>query len=116
MADHALPEWQPVTDPALCTLGNLVVGIDGTSRELCESIGGNINQGLQDLWMGHLWQVPGWENPWGLFAAENPRVNAATSEMWLNRNRSAAGGRSPLSFRPLPRTTTNSGPRHRRGP
>jgi hypothetical protein len=23
MADHALPEWQPVTDPALCTLGNL---------------------------------------------------------------------------------------------
>jgi hypothetical protein len=71
--------------PALCMVGNLVVGIDGTPEELCESVGGSINRGLADLWMGHLWQIPGWENPWGLFAAENPRVSAATSEMWLNR-------------------------------
>jgi hypothetical protein len=75
------------THPALCMAGGLVVGIDGTPQELCESVGGSINSGLGDLWMGHLWQVPGYENPWGLFAAENPRISVATSEMWLNRNR-----------------------------
>jgi hypothetical protein len=71
--------------PALCMLGGLVIGIDGTPEDLCESVGGNINRGIGNLWMGHLWQVPGWESPWGLFSAENPSINAATSDMWRNR-------------------------------
>ncbi|MGH9209998.1 MAG: hypothetical protein ACRD2C_04880 [Acidimicrobiales bacterium] len=67
--------------PGLCMLGGLVVGIDGTPEELCESIGGEIATSLADLWMMHLWQVPGWESPWGLFSAENPQINVATSDI-----------------------------------
>ncbi len=69
------------THPALCMLGGLVVGIDGTPEELCESIGGDINSALGDLWMAHLWQVPGYESSWGLFSAENPNINVATSDI-----------------------------------
>jgi hypothetical protein len=32
--------------------------------------------------MLHLWQVPGWESPWGLFSGENPAINIVTSDMW----------------------------------
>ena len=34
-----------------------------------------------DMWMAHLWQVPGWESPWGLFSGENPVVNLATTDV-----------------------------------
>lgn len=67
--------------PGLCMLGGLVVGIDGTPEELCRSVGGEIASGLADLQMAHLWQVPGWESPWGLFSAENPLINVATSDL-----------------------------------
>ncbi|HMG42387.1 MAG TPA: hypothetical protein VK611_13700 [Acidimicrobiales bacterium] len=67
--------------PALCTLRGFVVGIDGTPEELCESIGGNIASGLADLHMAHLWQVPGFESPWGLFSAENPLLSVTTSDL-----------------------------------
>jgi len=67
--------------PGLCMLGGLVVGIDGTPEELCESVGGEIASGLANLQMAHLWQVPGWESPWGLFSAENPLINVATSDL-----------------------------------
>ncbi len=67
--------------PGLCMLGGLVVGIDGTPEELCRSVGGEIASGLANLQMAHLWQVPGWESPWGLFSAENPLINVATSDL-----------------------------------
>jgi hypothetical protein len=67
--------------PGLCMLGGLVVGIDGTPKELCESIGGEIAAGLANLHMAHLWQVPGWESEWGLFSAENPQLNVVTSDI-----------------------------------
>ncbi|HEY8546131.1 MAG TPA: hypothetical protein VIL36_13825 [Acidimicrobiales bacterium] len=70
--------------PGLCMLGGLVIGIDGTPEDLCESVGGNIASGLSDLQMAHLWQVPGWESPWGLFSAENPLINVATSDLIRN--------------------------------
>jgi hypothetical protein len=76
-------EWHAHT--GLCMTGGLVVGIDGTPEELCESVGGNIARQLGNLWMAHLWQVPGWESPWGLFSAENPNINVATSDMWTDR-------------------------------
>ena len=70
--------------PSLCILGGLVVGPDQTPQELCDSIGaekggpfGNRNK----MWMAHLWQVPGWESPWGLFSGENPVINLATSDV-----------------------------------
>jgi hypothetical protein len=31
--------------------------------------------------MAHLWQVPGYESSWGLFSAENPNINVATSDI-----------------------------------
>jgi hypothetical protein len=71
--------------PALCMVGGFVVGLDGTPEDLCESIGGEINEGLANLQMLHLWQVPGWESPWGLFSGENPAINIVTSDMWAKR-------------------------------
>lgn len=67
--------------PALCMLGGLVVGIDGTPKELCESVGGNIASGLDNLQMAHYWPVPGWQSEWGLFSAENPNLNVTTSDI-----------------------------------
>lgn len=72
---------------ALCVFEGFVVGVDGTPRELCEGIGAHIEARFE-LWMLHLWQVPGWESPWGLFSAENPSVSTASSDMWANRPRS----------------------------
>jgi hypothetical protein len=69
------------THPGLCMVGGLVVGIDGTPKDLCESVGGDIASSLANLHMMHLWQVPGWESSWGLFSAENDKVNVATSDI-----------------------------------
>jgi hypothetical protein len=75
------PNDQWHAHPGLCMLGGLVVGIDGTPEELCESIGGEIARGLRNLQMAHYWPVPGWQSEWGLFSAENPNLNVATSDI-----------------------------------
>ena len=68
--------------PSLCILGGLVVGPDHTPEDMCESIGAQKGRSFgADLWMAHLWQVPGWESPWGLFSGENPVVNLATTDV-----------------------------------
>jgi hypothetical protein len=68
--------------PSLCILGGLVVGPDHTPQELCDSIGAEKGRAFgNDMWMAHLWQVPGWESPWGLFSGENPALNLATSDV-----------------------------------
>jgi hypothetical protein len=68
--------------PSLCIVGTLVVGPDSTPDELCDSVGGSKGMPWEKpMWMGHLWQVPGWESPWGLFSGENPVVNMATAEV-----------------------------------
>jgi hypothetical protein len=73
-------EWH--VHPSLCIVGTLVVGPDSTPDEMCESIGGHKGMPFEKpMWMGHLWQVPGWESPWGLFSGENPVVNLATSDL-----------------------------------
>ncbi|HEX6417800.1 MAG TPA: hypothetical protein VFZ77_04865 [Acidimicrobiales bacterium] len=73
-------EWH--VHPSLCIIGSLVVGPDSTSEEMCESVGGGKGMGFDHpMWMGHLWQVPGWESPWGLFSGENPVVNLATTDV-----------------------------------
>jgi hypothetical protein len=66
----------------LCIVGVLVVGPDSTPDDLCASIGGEKGMPFEKpMWMGHLWQVPGWESPWGLFSGENPVVNLATADL-----------------------------------
>lgn len=68
--------------PSLCIVGNIVVGPDSTPNSLCSSVGGRKGMPFEHtMWMAHLWQVPGWESPWGLFSAENPVVNMATSDV-----------------------------------
>jgi hypothetical protein len=67
--------------PSLCIVGSFVVGPDTTPEEMCDSIGGHKGMPFDNpMWMGHLWQVPGWDSPWGLFSGENPRVNFVTSD------------------------------------
>jgi hypothetical protein len=39
----------------------------------CHERGGTVLDG-RDLWMLHAWVVPGYPNPWGVFASTNPRV------------------------------------------
>ncbi len=48
------PAGEGVTDPSQCPGGVLLDG--------------------RNLWMLHLWMVPGVENPWGQFAAVNPAL------------------------------------------
>jgi hypothetical protein len=73
-------EWH--VHPQLCIVGVLVVGPDSTPEDLCESIGGRKGMGFDHpMWMGHLWQVPGWESAWGLFSGENPAINMATEQV-----------------------------------
>lgn len=75
-------EWH--VHPSLCIVGVLVVGPDHTPDDVCASIGGEKGMPFdKPMWMGHLWQVPGWESPWGLFSGENPVVNLATADLTL---------------------------------
>lgn len=69
--------------PSLCIVdGTFVVGPDSTPDDLCASIGGRKGMPFDNpMWMSHLWQVPGWESPWGLFSGENPVVNMASSDV-----------------------------------
>ena len=69
--------------PALCMVGTMVVGADNTPKDLCESVGGSKGSGDDQggLFMMHLWQVPGYESPWGLFSGENPNLNLATEDL-----------------------------------
>lgn len=67
--------------PSLCLVdGFFVVGPDHTPEDLCASVGGEKGIG-GEMQMAHLWQVPGWESPWGLFSGENPNLNMVTTEV-----------------------------------
>jgi hypothetical protein len=73
-------EWHE--HPSLCIVGTMVVGPDSTPADLCDTVGGEKGMPFRaPMWMGHLWQVPGWESPWGLFSGENPNINLATSDV-----------------------------------
>jgi hypothetical protein len=68
--------------PSLCIIDAMVVGPDSTPTELCDTVGGEKGMPFgAPMWMGHLWQVPGWESPWGLFSGENPNINLATTDV-----------------------------------
>ena len=49
----------------------LVIGGEQTTAEECERRGGFKASGTNG-WMNHVWVVPGWESPRGVFSAENP--------------------------------------------
>jgi hypothetical protein len=57
----------------LCIGAGGVLGDTGTSDEDCEARGGRTVE-LGNLWMTHMWNVPGWDSPWGLFSSEHPNL------------------------------------------
>jgi hypothetical protein len=57
----------------LCLVRGLLVGENVTDRSTCADGAGDFLPG-RDLWMLHVWVVPGWNNPWGRFAALNPSL------------------------------------------
>ena len=55
----------------LCFKGGITIGDSNMSKEQCEALGGEINDG-SNQWMSHAWIVPGCESPWGVFSQVNP--------------------------------------------
>jgi hypothetical protein len=55
----------------LCLGGGGVLGDESTTEEECAARGGRVAK-LGNLWMNHMWNVPGWESRWGLFSSEHP--------------------------------------------
>jgi hypothetical protein len=72
---------------SLCLGGGGVLGDESTTDEECEARGGR-NVKLGNLWMNHMWNVPGWDSRWGLFSSEHPdmggtigNINAPPAEV-----------------------------------
>jgi hypothetical protein len=57
----------------LCLVHGLLVGENVPDASACDGGRGDFLPG-RDLWMLHVWVVPGHANPWGTFAAVNPKL------------------------------------------
>jgi len=64
----------------LCIGGGGVVGDESTTDEECAARGGKVTK-LGNLWMTHMWNVPGWESRWGLFSSEHPDLGGVIGNM-----------------------------------
>jgi hypothetical protein len=64
----------------LCIGAGGVIGAEDTSDEECIALGGR-NQDLGDLWMMHMWNVPGWDSSWGLFSSEHPDLGGRVGDI-----------------------------------
>ena len=64
----------------LCIGGGGVLGDESTTKADCEARGGSIVP-LENLWMTHMWPVPGWESRWGLFSSEHPDLGGVVGDM-----------------------------------
>jgi hypothetical protein len=80
----------------LCLGGGGVVGDETTTEEECAARGGKLTK-LGNLWMTHMWNVPGWESRWGLFSSEHPdlggtigNLNAPPDEVKAAREKAIA--------------------------
>jgi hypothetical protein len=80
----------------LCLGGGGVLGDESTTEEECAARGGKV-QKLGNLWMMHMWNVPGWESRWGLFSSEHPdlggtigNLNATAEEISTARAKAEA--------------------------
>ena len=60
----------------LCLVHGLLVGENVADPASCAGGTGDLVPG-RDLWMLHVWVVPGWANRLGRFAALNPRLCSA---------------------------------------
>jgi hypothetical protein len=57
-----------------------VLGDESTTPEDCERVGGRVVP-LDNLWMSHMWPVPGWESRWGLFSSEHPDLGGRIGDI-----------------------------------
>jgi hypothetical protein len=80
----------------LCLGGGGVLGDESTTDEECAARGGKM-QNLGNLWMMHMWNVPGWESRWGIFSSEHPdlggtigNLNATAEEVAAAREKAIA--------------------------
>jgi hypothetical protein len=64
----------------LCLGGGGVVGDENTSEEECAARGGRLVP-LNNLWMMHMWNVPGWDSRWGLFSSEHPDLGGKIGDI-----------------------------------
>ncbi len=64
----------------LCIGKGGVLGDENTTAEKCEARGGKVQQ-LDNLWMNHMWNVPGWESRWGLFSSEHPDLGGRIGDI-----------------------------------
>jgi hypothetical protein len=64
----------------LCLGAGGVLGDESTSEEECEARGGQLVD-LGNLWMMHMWNVPGWESRWGLFSSEHPDLGGRVGDI-----------------------------------
>jgi hypothetical protein len=64
----------------LCLGGGGVLGDETTTDEECAARGGKVTK-LGNLWMTHMWNVPGWESRWGLFSSEHPDLGGIIGNM-----------------------------------
>ena len=72
----------------LCLKGGVVVGGESDSQEECAAKGG-AKIGLSNLWMNHVWVVPGWESSWGLFSNEHPELGGVTGDILADPTKAA---------------------------
>ncbi|HMG43840.1 MAG TPA: hypothetical protein VK611_21080 [Acidimicrobiales bacterium] len=61
---------------SLCIGAGGVLGDTSTTDEDCAERGGR-NIPLGNLWMTHMWNVPGWDSYWGLFSSEHPDLGGS---------------------------------------
>jgi hypothetical protein len=83
--DQAPEGFAGPTDPwhvheQLCLGGGGVLGDESTTEEDCAARGGRVAK-LGNLWMNHMWNVPGWESRWGLFSSEHPDLGGIIGNM-----------------------------------
>ena len=64
----------------LCLGAGGVVGDESTSEEECAARGGRLVP-LNNLWMMHMWNVPGWDSRWGLFSSEHPDLGGRIGDI-----------------------------------
>ena len=76
----------------LCIGGGGVLGDESAGPEECEARGGRVVP-LENLWMTHMWNVPGWESRWGLFSSEHPDLGGVIGDI----NATPDGGAAELN-------------------
>jgi hypothetical protein len=64
----------------LCMRPGFVLGTEDSTEEECEARGGQLVN-TSTTWMTHLWNVPQWENRWGLFASEHPDLGGRMGDI-----------------------------------